>query len=158
VHLHPAPPAHLEVVEARRRRVGLGVRPDERAQQGAGGRRRVRGGFGFGGQATPATFQAGRPHHWGREPGEAFRRQAEARRVLKHPSFTFFDHSHNEALLEAAVLTSVPSAFVHRAAPGRQTHVLGILLDRALNGGRKKCFRTNETPAARSLKVRSVLL
>lgn len=52
--------------------------------------------------------------------------------------FTFFDHPHCEALLEATILASVPPAFVHRAAFGGQTHIFGIFLDCALRGERKK--------------------
>lgn len=51
---------------------------------------------------------------------------------IEASNLTFFDHPNDKAFLEATVLAPVPPAFVHRAAFGSQTHVLGIFLDCAL--------------------------
>jgi len=67
----------------------------------------VRRALGLGGQAAAAALQVGRAHH------------------LLH-------HAHRQTLVEAAVLAAVAAPLVHRAVLVGQAHVLGVLLDGAL--------------------------
>lgn len=155
--LNDANTSYFKVVKERKWRVWFHMRPDEGIQEGANWWRRVRNSFRFGWQATPSTFQTICPHHcrtWeetqvtfqGFFPVEiswigittTWPLKSNIKCSFKIYWFTFFDHSHGKALLEATILASVPPAFVHMAAFGSQTHVLGLFLYRTLHGDRKR--------------------
>lgn len=64
------------------------------------------------------------------------------------------DHPHSQTLLETAELAAVPPALVHWAAPGCQTHVVGILLHCALTRVRTHNHNTaGQTTAHLKLKT-----
>ena len=76
------------------------------------------GGAGRGGRSVLRTFGLGR--------------QATAAAFETVGSHDLLDHADSEAFLEAAELTPISSAFVHRAVLVRQADILGVLLDGSL--------------------------